>query len=354
MLLAVVVACRPGPDTGTWFFDPADVGGGGKPGKDSLVETDLAQGDAKTGDSEGEDGIGPVDVVQQDTDRPDRSDVVGQDGTTEDPEIVPDVPGKPDVAPDVPVPLDVVPDVPVCVPVCAGKVCGDDGCGSTCGDCDADKVCLSGACFLDCGSNQCAMGVACAVQGTYRAVCGGTVNFDQGLAGNNLPVGHDVASEYALAGVLFSTPTAGSSVRTNAYALQGADSKKNSCATVTAGGEPWLNPIDIRFVVPSGVMLQGSTYEFSVFIGLTWSDGIAVDFYAPNSPPWAEGSQRFHRELTHVPGWGNPSGTAKVTYQSTQPIGFVRIRPNEDENFTIDDLSFGPVVVYSPSGGDQP
>ncbi|MGC4118188.1 MAG: lamin tail domain-containing protein [Myxococcales bacterium] len=33
-----------------------------------------------------------------------------------------------------------------CVPNCSGKVCGDDGCGGTCGTCGAGLVCASGAC----------------------------------------------------------------------------------------------------------------------------------------------------------------------------------------------------------------
>jgi hypothetical protein len=34
-----------------------------------------------------------------------------------------------------------------CTPVCDGRVCGDDGCGTTCGDCDPGAVCFEGACL---------------------------------------------------------------------------------------------------------------------------------------------------------------------------------------------------------------
>ena len=33
-----------------------------------------------------------------------------------------------------------------CLPTCAGKECGDDGCGGTCGACVAGKACVQGAC----------------------------------------------------------------------------------------------------------------------------------------------------------------------------------------------------------------
>lgn len=38
------------------------------------------------------------------------------------------------------------PATPPCTPVCAGKVCGDDGCSGTCGSCPASQSCVSGQC----------------------------------------------------------------------------------------------------------------------------------------------------------------------------------------------------------------
>jgi len=37
--------------------------------------------------------------------------------------------------------------VPVCTPDCAGKECGDDGCGGTCGSCDSGYYCDDGGCI---------------------------------------------------------------------------------------------------------------------------------------------------------------------------------------------------------------
>ena len=40
--------------------------------------------------------------------------------------------------------------VPDCVPGCEGKDCGDDGCGASCGACDAGSTCDAGLCVPDC------------------------------------------------------------------------------------------------------------------------------------------------------------------------------------------------------------
>ena len=40
-------------------------------------------------------------------------------------------------------------DVDVCVPNCDGKVCGEDGCGGTCGICADNENCQSGQCVTD-------------------------------------------------------------------------------------------------------------------------------------------------------------------------------------------------------------
>lgn len=47
-----------------------------------------------------------------------------------------------------------------CTPSCAGKVCGSDGCGGSCGDCpDNGSTCSAGQCVLqctpDCGGKEC-------------------------------------------------------------------------------------------------------------------------------------------------------------------------------------------------------
>ncbi|MBI5547813.1 MAG: chitobiase/beta-hexosaminidase C-terminal domain-containing protein, partial [Deltaproteobacteria bacterium] len=46
-----------------------------------------------------------------------------------------------------------------CIPQCAGKQCGDDGCGGTCGSCQASQECVApGACVSACGNASCQAG----------------------------------------------------------------------------------------------------------------------------------------------------------------------------------------------------
>src|SRR5262245_21617338 len=49
------------------------------------------------------------------------------------------------------------PPPPTCVGSCAGKRCGDDGCGGSCGACAGGSVCESGQCVAEC----CAAGTSC-------------------------------------------------------------------------------------------------------------------------------------------------------------------------------------------------
>lgn len=50
-----------------------------------------------------------------------------------------------------------------CRPNCTGKVCGDNGCGGTCGTCaQGQPFCCNGACRRECcGDVQCASGETC-------------------------------------------------------------------------------------------------------------------------------------------------------------------------------------------------
>ena len=68
--------------------------------------------------------------------------IVGNDGWMED---------LKDVVEDFGAELDIPKDS--CTPNCEGKVCGDNGCGGNCGECDAGAKCTdSGQCQADCES----------------------------------------------------------------------------------------------------------------------------------------------------------------------------------------------------------
>lgn len=50
------------------------------------------------------------------------------------------------VEPEPEEPVVVEPEPPKCVPFCANKACGDDGCGGSCGQCDTHRLCEYGQC----------------------------------------------------------------------------------------------------------------------------------------------------------------------------------------------------------------
>jgi hypothetical protein len=66
-----------------------------------------------------------------------------------------------------------------CTPQCAGKVCGDDGCGATCGvACGGGQVCQDGRCVcanggVPCLSRCCAPGQVCLDNASCATVCMG-------------------------------------------------------------------------------------------------------------------------------------------------------------------------------------
>ena len=43
----------------------------------------------------------------------------------------------------------------LCVPSCGHKICGDDGCGGSCGACAPSKVCAEGHCVCPAGTTEC-------------------------------------------------------------------------------------------------------------------------------------------------------------------------------------------------------
>ncbi|MBW2700697.1 MAG: putative metal-binding motif-containing protein [Deltaproteobacteria bacterium] len=57
-----------------------------------------------------------------------------------------------------------------CTPNCSGRECGTDGCGGSCGNCDANEVCNAGTCECDTNYQDCdslpANGCECDVSGT--------------------------------------------------------------------------------------------------------------------------------------------------------------------------------------------
>ncbi len=227
-----------------------------------------------------------------------------------------------------------------CVPSCAGKQCGSDGCGGKCGSCADGVECVKNACVPSCEHPTCGLGKMCLDALNQAALCGGTLDFDHDLAGNNLAIEVNVESLYGAAGVLLATVEADSFVATNPYEVQ-SPSGHNSCASYDQWNQYWLDDIIIRFVLPdAGDWVQGATHYVSLYIAQTIPGGIRVDFFAPDSPPGLPGSEPFQQKYTEE------KGTAFVELMSPKPIGYVKVLKAQDPDFTIDDLSFGPITAF--------
>ena len=214
-----------------------------------------------------------------------------------------------------------------------------DGCGGTCGSCGTGMNCLDGQCAMGCDSANCGLGVGCVFADGTPALCGGSISFDTNLQGEKLNDNLNVETLFANAGVYFYTPSDNAVVATNHWELD-SNSGKNSCASFDKNGQAWREPVYIRFAKPAGESaFQAATHYVSLFIGDSWPGGIAVDFYAPGPSPGSPGVEAFHSELTT----GN--GTSFIEFGSGSPIGYVVVHKADDPDFTIDDLTFGPLYV---------
>jgi len=228
-----------------------------------------------------------------------------------------------------------------CLPDCAGKACGDDGCGGSCGSCGPSMACHEDKCLISCEHPQCGLSEWCIDTAGHVALCGGVIDFDHDLSGQDL--GEDVSVEglFGTAGVLISTDSESSTAETNYYEVQ-SQSGGNSCASHDKWGQYWRDDLIIRFVVPvEGGYAQGETHNVSLYIAETWFGGIRVDFFTPKDPPGVPGSAPFHQV------WTVDSGTAFIQHIAPTPIGYLMVRKESDENFTIDDLGFGPILKAS-------
>jgi len=224
-----------------------------------------------------------------------------------------------------------------CLPACAGKDCGDDGCGGSCGSCGPSMACQGNQCLMSCDHPQCSLSEWCIDAAGHLALCGGVIDFDHDLSGQGLDVEISVEERYGNGGVLISTVSMNSTAETNPYTVN-SPSKGNSCASHDKWGQYWLDDLIIRFVVPQGGgFAQGATHNVSLYIAETWPAGIRVDFFTPEDPPGVPGSAPFHQI------WSEESGTAFIQHISPTSIGYLVVRKESDENFTIDDLGFGPI-----------
>lgn len=157
----------------------------------------LLQFACSSGPEAGSDVAAPVEVMAEDV-----ADVCEVDSIPEVPLTdLTDAWDTPDVqdAPDVLDTFDTAdtPDVP-CLPSCAGKLCGDDGCGGSCGVCDdsdpcTDDLCTAvGQCKHSNNTVACDDGNECTQQDTcFAGVCSGNLLPPDELAGLECLCMHD-------------------------------------------------------------------------------------------------------------------------------------------------------------------
>jgi len=188
-----------------------------------------------------------------------------------------------------------------------------------------------------CDQGGCPLAGACQFEDGRSGLCGGTITFEVDLEGQALDPEVNVESLFVGAGVLLATQREGATVTTNPYELA-SESMGNSCATKDEG-EPfgrgyWMGDVVVGFVIRAGGDLrQAATHSVSLYVGNTWSEGLAVEVFAP--------SQEYMQTV-----YTDSAGTDRVEIASDDPIGWIRIRANRDPDFTMDDLSFGPIYRW--------
>jgi hypothetical protein len=80
------------------------------------------------------------------------------------------------------------PPSPTCTPNCAGKVCGDDGCGGSCGvACTGGNTCHNGTCVCFPGTTACPANQVCLSNGTCATVCQTDGNCNADCTCNGFP-----------------------------------------------------------------------------------------------------------------------------------------------------------------------
>ena len=222
-------------------------------------------------------------------------------------------------------------------------------CGGSCDnhcDCVQGHSCVEGECTVEetgelcCDRPGCPLTRPCEFADATPGLCGGVIDFDYDLDGAELGTNVDVSGLFSDAGVLFHTDRENATVMTNSYQLF-SPSGNNSCATrepnSPGGWTYWLGNVTATFVLEDADRnpIQAATNSASMYIGRTWSGGIAVEYYDTSGA-------LIETVFT------DSSETDQVSLESETPIGSVNIRPAADSDFTLDDLEFGPLFIPEP------
>lgn len=147
---------------------------------------------------------------------------------------------------------------------CTGRVCGDNGCGESCGTCsEAQEACVDGACVcqadcagMNCGDDGC--GGECGSCHPEQQYCGDTQTC--------------VSCETAKCGVCDEIDVSKIDICTGFLGQDHGDAK------LTAAVFKWLITTELSVAFPPGIF---STFTIEHFPGESWSDftdgGVGVD-----------------------------------------------------------------------------
>ena len=148
----------------TWSGNPpaADSGAEGISGEtdSELRDLDLQRGEDIPSAKDTTDAVGPKDIVEP-------KDSIELQDTTDTAESK-DATEPKDTA-DTGEPTDTMDATDVCVPECADKQCGPDGCGGSCGECSGGRTCVMEAGL--CWEPQCMSGACLVPEGSFWMGC---------------------------------------------------------------------------------------------------------------------------------------------------------------------------------------
>jgi hypothetical protein len=127
-----------------------------------------------------------------------------------------------------------------CTPSCAGKTCGDDGCGGTCPPgCGASYTCQSGTCVcgtVTCNSACCNAGEVCYANACCAPACGGKTCGDD-ACGGTCPPGCGANFTCSAGTCVCPNVTCGAACCSAGQVCSGGACCTPSCAGKTCGGD---------------------------------------------------------------------------------------------------------------------
>jgi len=214
-------------------------------------------------------------------------------------------------------------------------------CNSPC-DCPQGLACVNDVCedtgtpAYCCDVSGCPAGNDC-YSGVYNSwgMCGFRADFDKDPQGADIEAFDSIVGVYNPWGVRFATSRSGATVIADEWALE-SESGNNSCGTLDPNGDRWLGTIWVEFMTPgssSGNITKLGTYDVSFYVGETHVNyGLRVQ--ALNAT-----NDLIYEAYVDT--------STQMVIHTEQPICRMRIEPNNDPNFVIDDVQV-PLLLHLP------